>query len=379
MIKTKLISRFVPFSLNAEKQYHPELDGLRGLSILLVFVSHYGLPIMPGAFGVTIFFFVSGFLITRLLQTELEVEATGKIAYAKFYMRRFLRLAPALLVFIVFFATLWLCLFDVFMPSSISAAIFYYFNYHEIFAEEVFRPYGVLWSLAIEEHFYLIFPVVFVLLKGCSRQLVKALISIITIALVWRFCVFFWINSGQSDWSFVYLKKASDTRMDAIAFGCLLAVMASYEGTKGLLQQIQTIKFGIAGMLLVLIGLAFKLPYWSEIPLIHGFQYTLRYSFTGVGLFLLLNFMLFSDKAHQCRALLARPFLVYIGKISYSLYLWHRAILVTVATLYPNIPRTNLYIVCGFISLIVASLSYHLIELKFLALRRKFGSVIRAD
>jgi peptidoglycan/LPS O-acetylase OafA/YrhL len=155
--------------------YVPHLDGLRAVSVVLVLLGHFGFGhIIPATFGVTIFFVISGFIITRLFL--LEIERTGTLSLRQFYTRRVFRVFPALLSLVVvsaiFFDNAW---------PDIVASILFLFNYFNIFFIE--RPdraldlLGVLWSLAVEEHFYLFFPLLVFFWRRSIRSLVWVLTS----------------------------------------------------------------------------------------------------------------------------------------------------------------------------------------------------------
>src|ERR1700744_3613314 len=146
----------------AEKFYVPSLDGIRAIAFLLVFVAHAGLKdIVPGGLGVTIFFFLSGYLITTLLR--LEEDQTGTISLREFYIRRAIRILPPMyitlaVVFILSHSgamrtipTLW----------SYVAAVLFGTGYFSMLLNGVrWEGAGMetLWSLGVEEHFYLVFP-----------------------------------------------------------------------------------------------------------------------------------------------------------------------------------------------------------------------------
>ena len=363
-----------PLPTKPTKEYFASLDGLRGISILLVFVSHYGFPLLPGAFGVTIFFFVSGFLISRLLQNELL--STGSISLKNFYIRRVLRLAPALVFFVAFFGVLWWQLFTLFSFEALFAAIFYYFNYFKLFVGDVFPPYNVLWSLAVEEHYYIIFPGLFLFIGGMTKNTVKIFIFFAGFILLWRFMLLHLISEQSIALDYQYLKKSTDTRFDSILYGALLATMAFTSGANVFLEKLRTFSIAIVGGLIVIIGLSFKLPAFNQYEVISELQYTLRYTLTGIGLLLVLNYILFAKTATVFRTILSTPILVYIGKLSYSIYLWHLATLVTAKKLYPQDIGISMYLICTVITLIAALISYHFVELKFIKLRHKFGSNI---
>lgn len=143
-----------------QSPYLPALDGIRAICILLVFVGHQGFDkVIPGGIGVTIFFFLSGFLITNILFAEYR--KAGRISLRNFYMRRLLRLYPALLFMLGVFTLYLTCTGQAFAGSELVAALFYFENYHRLYINPAADQFWILWSLAIEEHFYLVFPFLF--------------------------------------------------------------------------------------------------------------------------------------------------------------------------------------------------------------------------
>ena len=141
----------------------PSLNGLRAVSVLLVVSAHAGLSdLIPGGLGVTIFFFLSGYLITTLMLAENE--QTGAISIRNFYARRILRLAPPLLITL---AIAYSLTYLGFLQGRITLAalvsqLLYFANYYILFfdpnAQSMPGGTGILWSLAVEEHFYIFFP-----------------------------------------------------------------------------------------------------------------------------------------------------------------------------------------------------------------------------
>ena len=201
----------------------PSLDGLRAVSILIVLTSHAGLTyLIPGGFGVTVFFFLSGFLITTLLTREFD--RYGQIAFGAFYIRRLLRLGPPLLLTMA--AGIALVVAGVVPgdldPMAIFSQIFFFFNYYfqSEGAGSSAQGLTILWSLSIEEHFYLIWPALFVAL---AQRWIGAphLIGLLALCLVWRCIRVFWL--GSSEWD-VY--SSTDTRFDSMLYGCLLALLS---------------------------------------------------------------------------------------------------------------------------------------------------------
>ena len=140
----------------------PSLDGLRAIAVLIVLVSHSGYgETVPGGLGVTIFFFLSGYLITTLILDEQTRTETINVRH--FYLRRAFRLLPPLLITLAIAYTLVAAglLGGGFSWGGLTSQLFYFANYYGIFfAHENSIPdgTGILWSLAVEEHFYIVFP-----------------------------------------------------------------------------------------------------------------------------------------------------------------------------------------------------------------------------
>ena len=203
----------------------PSLDGIRAISFLLVFVAHAGLDrYVPGGFGVTIFFFLSGFLITTLLRVEFNENAAISIRH--FFLRRVLRILPPF--YLVLCGALLISL--VFDPPgtlsgpAIRAQALQYTNYWIIAHGYEGQPAGtgVYWSLAVEEHFYLVFPWVFIALQRRGVSAPKQALflwSFCALVLMWRLWLVFGCRAPV-----VRTYMASDTRIDSILFGCALAV-----------------------------------------------------------------------------------------------------------------------------------------------------------
>jgi peptidoglycan/LPS O-acetylase OafA/YrhL len=146
----------------------PSLDGLRAVSFLVVFAAHAGLEVVPGGFGVTVFFFLSGYLITTLMR--VEAERTGHVSLKHFYLRRALRILPPF--YIVLTAATALAEIGFLGDTRpqlrpVLSQVLHFTNYW--IAAHGWRGIapgtGVYWSLAVEEHFYLLFPAVFLALS----------------------------------------------------------------------------------------------------------------------------------------------------------------------------------------------------------------------
>lgn len=315
-----------PHPFGSSYAYIPELDGLRAVSIAIVLLSHWGLGhLVPGGFGVTLFFGISGFIITRLLLAEWQ--ARGRIDFKAFYIRRAVRLLPAMLAFVVL-SCLALAAAGLRPPGwSLLSGLFYMTNYERIWLEQgtgldTFpNPFHILWSLAIEEHFYLLFPLLLALTLR-RRSFLPWVMTLILASQLWRLLLRAACGLGGM-WEGVTaacgvnleyrLYLGTDTRLDAILFGCLLAWLASRPKpwAQRLLRHPATL---VAGGLLVLGSLLYRDP---------AFRDTWRYSVQSLGILLALGALLFSPAAGWLRALLRLPPLLLLGRMSYVIYLTH--------------------------------------------------------
>jgi peptidoglycan/LPS O-acetylase OafA/YrhL len=364
-----------PFSgavnFKAGAGYMPGLDGLRALSILIVLVAHLGFEkVVPGGLGVTIFFFVSGFLITRILVGE-QNKTDGKIELGGFYIRRFLRLMPALGVFIMGSWLLMTPFGGKPLGIQLAAACLYFMNYYKVLGdnfgwEPVIVPWGHLWSLAVEEHFYLIFPAALALFGKDHMSRMRLVIGAIIASAVWR--AFIVTHLG---WEGSYTYEATETRLESIAWGCLLAIMLD-----GAPREKARIGW-LVGWPWVAIGLSavlFTLIFRDE-----AFRATWRYSVQGAALFLLvLNLYALRSARFAIDLFEIKP-LRWIGRLSYSLYLWHWPMIWIAFKMLGlelgSDERLTLPVMAAVViaSFVFASASYYFVERPLFALRKKFG------
>lgn len=203
--------------------YIPSLDGLRAVSIALVVLGHAGAPV-PTAFGVTVFFFISGYLITLLFTREYD--AAGGIDFKAFYIRRILRLTPPIVVVLAVAVAMqqlgWLG--GEAHPVTLLSQLLSFYNYILIYTDlPEIQGSGLFWSLAVEEHFYMLFPLFF-LAFARGRVGFGVLTALLAGFLVWRLVKFTLL--GVTD-QHIYL--ASDSRMDSILWGAALA-LAQWRG-----------------------------------------------------------------------------------------------------------------------------------------------------
>jgi len=339
----------------------PSLDGLRAIAVLLVFFAHSGVDnIIPGGLGVTIFFVLSGYLITTLMR--IEQSRSGSISYRGFYLRRLLRLMPPL--FIVVAAAGLLSSLSIidggFTPGGMFSALFYFGNYHVISHDFHGMPAGIglVWSLAIEEHYYLFYPPLAALLLRVGRVgLSVTVLSILCAAvLAWRYWLVF---HGGSE---AYLTMATDTRVDAILIGCLMALLRNPWLDRVPAPKALNDWALAAACIVVLLG---TLLYRDEV-----FRLTARYTLQSLAIAPLIYLAVARADRLPFRWLNARP-LAYIGTISYTIYLSHHVILLGLAKHWPELSWIWLTLAGAILTVAVAEPMRRWVEKPCARLRKR--------
>jgi peptidoglycan/LPS O-acetylase OafA/YrhL len=294
--------------VSAAIAYRPEIDGLRAIAVLSVVLYHFGLPGISGGFvGVDVFFVISGFLIGGILWDDIR--ETGRIRLARFYLRRIRRLAPA--YFAMAGVTLvmgWLILlpfeFREFGKSLIAATVYLsniHFHrqagYFDGLSEE--KPLLHTWSLAVEEQFYIVLPFLMLVLLRWRASVPVILAGIALLSLV--ACI--WLTRSMPSAAF-YLFPF---RAWELLAGVLLAIAGREGGWRYALHP--ALSWG--GLALILGSVVFiraeGFPGWQALGPVLG------------TVLILLN----GREANPVNRALAHPGPVFIGLISYSLYLWH--------------------------------------------------------
>jgi peptidoglycan/LPS O-acetylase OafA/YrhL len=297
--------------------YVPALDGLRAIALLLVFVAHaQPFKILPGGFGVTVFFFLSGYLITSLLREEAQ--KMGRISLREFYFRRVLRIFPPCYLTVILVAALAAAgvLYNRESYRSLVSAFLYWSNYWNILGwGNLPAGLGILWSLAVEEHYYLLFPPLyawFIRRSMDRKEQATVLGALCLAALAWRMYRAFVMHSP---WENIY--EGSDTRFDSILAGCVLAIVANPRfGDR--VTWLARRAGAMAGWGAVLIALCFV----YRNPL---FRVTVRYTLLGAGLLPIFYFACLPERNLLIRCLELRP-LRHLGRLSYSMYLIHHTL-----------------------------------------------------
>lgn len=298
----------------------PSLDGIRAISVLIVVLGHSGLHAVPGGLGVTIFFFLSGYLISTLMIAEHE--RTGRINIPHFYARRVFRLMPPLIVTLAIAYGLtysgWLA--GGITGKGLAAQLLYFANYYGLFFDPGYTVpdgTGILWSLAVEEHFYIFYPLLMTLLLGTALRLrtITVLLGALCLAvLAWR--IYLVHTPGFFPDRTYY---ASDTRIDSIMYGCMLALLlnpARRQHRPGSMSVAHWIVAAAASGALLL-TLVYRAP---------AFRETARYSIQGLAL-MPLFYLAVRFSGNWLFRYLNSPWAITLGVYSYAIYLIHYVVI----------------------------------------------------
>jgi peptidoglycan/LPS O-acetylase OafA/YrhL len=345
--------------------YIPSLDGIRAISFFLVFFAHAGLgaTIIPGGFGVTTFFLLSGFLITTLLR--LEFARYRHISLRSFYLRRVLRILPPLYAVLALAIVLpWIGKGHLAIPfAGTLAQALQVSNYYQIYAARAITLPGtsVLWSLAVEEHFYLVFPLLYVWMSSrfsAYRQAI-ILLALCVAALAWRCILYFHFHAAL-----IRTYYATDTRFDSILFGSVFAIVANPLVRDPLHELIiRRMKWVFPLCVAALLG-----TFLVRVP---GFRDTLRYSLQGLALIPLFIAAIQYQKTWPV-LLLNLPVVRFLGVLSYSLYLCHSIITESVESVWKaNAALTGTVSLAG--ALCFATLVHYLIERPCTRIRKRLS------
>ena len=295
----------------------PSLDGVRAVAFLAVFVAHLGYEkVIPGGFGVTTFFFLSGFLITTLLRKEAE--QAGSISIGRFYVRRVLRIVPPFLFALALSSAVTVALGGDLRLRMIGIELAQLTNYAIAAGHEAGKPLGsgVIWSLAVEEHFYLVFPLVYVGLRAkvaSPRRRVAILLALCLSALAWRCVLVIGTGAGASRTYFT-----TDTRFDSILFGCVLAELRNPALDQLWLEERHWKRILFPAAIVVLLA-----TFLIRDP---TFRETIRYTIQGLALIPIFVVIVRYPGWGALRLLNGR-IVSWLAERSYTLYLVHYTVI----------------------------------------------------
>ena len=363
---------------NNKTRYLPSIDSLRALAVLAVIIYHIDVNYLPGGFlGVDLFFVLSGYLISSLIIKEYK--KTGTLNLYNFYMRRARRLLPAV-YFMITVCLLFMVLFNgVLLRKSHLDAVFGYiyssnwwYIFHKLDYFDSFgaqSPFKHLWSLAIEEQFYMFFPLIFLIFNrrkkeegqssSLNKNFIYIVLGLILISLVTHILLFDINNINR-----IYF--GTDTRAFSLLVGVVGALVYPMDKLSSPTNVKESVLYSVVSLTSIstLIAIMFYTSEYNTWLYRGGFLLV-----AVLGLIIIIS----SGKQHTfiSKALSFRP-IVFIGKISYSLYLWHFPIIVLTTPVSeignPNLFYVTLRIILTFIA---ATLSYLFVETPI----RKLGFV----
>ena len=354
---------------NNKSKYLPSIDSLRALAVLAVIIYHVDVNYLPGGFlGVDLFFVLSGYLISSLIIKEFK--KTGTVNLYNFYIRRARRLLPAVYFMITIGLVVMVLFNEVLLRKSHLDAIFGYiyssnwwYIFHKLDYFDSFgaqSPFKHLWSLAIEEQFYMIFPLLFLLVNGkkkskdgtykLNKNFLYVVLGLILVSLIAHILLFDINNISR-----IYF--GTDTRAFSLLVGVVGAILYPMERLHSKVTPQQNMIYSVVSLA-------------SIATLITVMVYTSEYNtWLYRGGFLLVAILgliviISSGKQHTLMSkLLSFKPVVFIGKISYSLYLWHFPILVLTTPVSeignPNIIFVILRVILTFV---LATASYMFVE-----------------
>ena len=354
---------------NNKSKYLPSIDSLRALAVLAVIIYHVDVNYLPGGFlGVDLFFVLSGYLISSLIIKEYR--KTGSLNLYNFYIRRARRLLPAVYFMITVGLVVMVLFNEVLLRKSHLDAIFGYiyssnwwYIFHKLDYFDSFgaqSPFKHLWSLAIEEQFYMIFPLLFLLVNRkkkskdgtykLNKNFLYVVLGLILVSLLAHILLFDINNISR-----IYF--GTDTRAFSLLVGVVGAILYPMERLHAKVTPQQNMLYSVVSLVSIatLITVMIYTSEYNTLLYRGGFLLV-----AILGLIVIIS----SGKQHtlMSRLLSFKP-VVFIGKISYSLYLWHFPVLVLTTPVSeignPNIFFVILRIVLTFA---VAIVSYVFVE-----------------
>jgi peptidoglycan/LPS O-acetylase OafA/YrhL len=345
--------------------YYKELDGVRAIAALMVMLFHFLGSVTTnnalilflkkisifGQTGVSLFFVLSGFLISRIL---ISTKNEPKYFY-KFYVKRILRIFPLYYFFLVLYFFVFPLLLNI-PTTSIKDQLYYWFYIQNVAMTFNLATNGPLhfWSLAVEEHFYLFWPIVIYYFN--DKKIVTSIFLLILFSIITRYLL---AKNNIEVFYFTF------SRLDEILLGAFLAILE----LKGYLHKKNAYKFLLA-LLCVIIPtvLLWKLNNASGNPNVQVVKFLLMALFYACS----IGFILSTASTNNLLSKLMNiNFLRYTGKISYGLYVYHPICFLVIANFFKLGLVMNF--TCSFaLSYLISSISYHYFESKFLNLKIKF-------
>lgn len=316
--------------INLKRKNIPGLDGIRGIAALCVVLFHGWSERFPARMGVQVFFVISGLLITWLLLAEEE--RSGQINRKAFYVRRAFRLFPALYLFL---AWEWVTNYPPVGKRGLISAAFYYANYRGISGATDMSSIVQTWSLAVEEHFYLVWPQVLIWVRN-RRRLMYWCFGLGVLEIAWRIASQPWLGS-------FYTAFATETNSTGILIGCGIALVLWFEPCRFPSVCLRP-ALGVVSVV-ALIALA-------QVPDEPQLRWAVPISTVFAAIVVL------QAVTYEWR-ILQNPVALYLGRISYAVYLWGM-VAKRVGRQFASGPVRQIVMVAAVIA--IATISRYLVE-----------------
>jgi peptidoglycan/LPS O-acetylase OafA/YrhL len=309
-------------------------------------------------FGVDLFFLISGFLITYLLLEEKK--SFGNISIWKFMMRRSFRIWP--LYFLIIASGPFLVSWLQEPTPNYFWNLFFMGNFEVIYSQKWLYPFGHLWSICIEEHFYLVWPFIIAFIP--KKWLMSVFISLILFSICYR--MYAWSNFNEG-WYYVFTHTLS--RMDVLVIG---AIGGYYHSIKPIRIELSRInRLLILGTLIVTLCLE-PIVQWETLIMV-GFK---KYIYVGLSAILMLDYLFNPNFKHFLKP---NSVIHYLGKTSYGIYMFGNVILlIIIKQIMQRFEISNLWIFLGLIltfSTLIPIISYEFFEKPLLKLGAKFRRI----
>lgn len=346
-----------------------EFDGLRGIGVICIFLVHAGVPYYTGGYiWVDMFFVLSSFLITALLIKEYD--SSGEINLRHFFIKRALRIVPPLFIFLIAYGLFASLLLE---PDSRSSALtdgMYALsnisNWIRALGVKEMYYLGHTWSLSLEEQFYVIWPLLLIGLLGLTSSRRQLVFAVLLLALGGALYRAYWALDGLR---VVHLYNALDMRVDELMLGAALGIAYASAETRGWINRVPrgALRIGAYMALALVIYIGFSKHWW------HRENFIWLNTVAAVGFCVVFCDILVS-RGGAFSKVLTQPFVLYSGKISYGLYLWHFPIFRAMQA--KDLEWYIVLVVGTLLAYVAAAVSFALIEQPMMALK---SALIQSD
>jgi peptidoglycan/LPS O-acetylase OafA/YrhL len=346
--------------------YRSDLDGLRAIAVIsVVFYHFFPASAKFGFLGVDIFFVISGYLITSIIFKDISAK---KFSFINFWCKRIRRLFPALIatLFVTYIFSIFILLPDEFekLGKHMFSSAFFFYNFNLFTETGYFESTAKtklllhLWSLSVEGQFYLLWPVIIALvfLFNFRTYFTKIVVSLIMLSLISQYSLYLFSNSYLKIESFNFYMFTS--RLWEFLAGAALVNFKSYNSSKSI--KLYNSLFILSLFILIyclFISTSVYLNFEDE-----SLDIKLRVVFIIITS---TSLIFFSSKSTLSKKILGNSIFVYMGKISYPLYLWHWPIFSMLNIIFLESPGISILIFGFLFSIVLAACTHHMIEVPF--------------